>query len=165
MSQLWARYAQLIRMCRRRGCSREDAKELVQEAHLRFLEYQRSTKVRDVDSLLRRIVINLSITHYYRELAQPSFENVEKLDRRGLLVDPAPALERTAAAEQQLDGVASLLSAVSRRTCQIFIAQRGGYSYEEVAAAFAVKPRTVEKHLASAVALLEEMMAGEFVAE
>jgi RNA polymerase sigma factor (sigma-70 family) len=162
-SRLSARYAQLIKMCRRRGCSTEDAKELVQEAHLRFFEYQRSSVVRDVDSLLRRIVINLSITHFHRERSRPHlYARVEKLDRRGLLVDPAPGLDIALSAEQQLDGVVSLLSAVSPRTCQIFVAHRGGYNYEEIAVAFAVKPRTVEKHLASAILMLREMMPTAF---
>lgn len=159
MSRLSARYAQLIKMCRRRGCPPEDAKELVQEAHRRLLEYQRSTKVRDVDSLLRRIVINLSITYFHRELSTPVlFENIDRLDRLGKLIDPVPGQDRTVAAEQQLYGVLGVLSAVSPRTCQIFIAQRGGYSYEEIAAAFGVKPRTVEKHVASATLALREMM-------
>jgi RNA polymerase sigma factor (sigma-70 family) len=163
MSRLSARYAQLIRMCRRRGCSREDAKELVQEAHLRLFDYERSTKVRDVDSLLRRILINLSITHFHRDLSTRfTFESAEKLERRGFLVDPAPGPERTLAAEQQVDRVVSLLSATSPRTCQIFIAQRGGYSYEEIAAVYAVKPRTVEKHVASAMLILTEVMPTEF---
>lgn len=47
---------------------------------------------------------------------------------------------------------------MSRRTCQIFIAQRGGYSYEDIAVAFAVKPRTVEKHVASQSLQLRELM-------
>ncbi len=150
-------------MCRRRGCSREDARDLVQEAHLRFFDYERTTKVRDVDSLLRRILINLSITHYHRELATPfTFESAERLDRRGMLVDPAPGPERTVAAEQELGRVVSLLSAVSPRTCQIFIAQRGGYSYEEIAAAFAVKPRTIEKHVTTAGLILMDLMPEAF---
>lgn len=49
-----------------------------------------------------------------------------------------------------------LLSAGSSRTCQMFIAQRGGYSYNEVASAFAVKERTVEKHVAAATSMLQE---------
>ena len=43
-----ARYRQLLALCRRRGCPREDAAELVQEAHLRLFAYQRSITVRDV---------------------------------------------------------------------------------------------------------------------
>jgi RNA polymerase sigma factor (sigma-70 family) len=158
MSRLSARYAQLIRMCRKRGCSREDANDLVQEAHLRLFDYERSTKVRDVESLLRRIVINLSITHYHRELAAPfTFESVVKLDKQGILIDPAPGPERTMAAELELDSVVNALTAASPRTCQIFIAQRAGYSYGEIAAAFAVKPTTIDKHVAIATLILKEM--------
>ena len=131
----------------------------MQEAHLRLLEYQRTARVRDTYSLLRRIVINLSINRYHRDRSSPFLpRSIDALDRQDRLVDPFPGPERTLAAEQELDAVADLLSAVSPRTCQIFIAQRGGYSYEEIAAAFAVKPRTVEKHVASAALLLEEMM-------
>ena len=142
-------------LCRTRGCNREDAKELVQEAHRRLYKYQRSATVRDEDSLLRCIVINLSITYYHRLLSAPYvFENVDRLDRRGMLIDPAAGPERTLTAEQELDAVVSLLSAASERTCQIFLAQRG---YEEIAIAFAIKPRTVEKHVATATAMLTEV--------
>jgi len=154
-----ARYTNLVDLCRARGCSLEDAKELVQEAHLRLLVYQRGAMVRHVESLLRLIVINLSTNYYHRELSRAViFESIERLDREGILIDPTPGPERTLAAEQKLNSVASVVSALSPRTCQIFIAQRGGYSYEEVAAAFAIKPRTVEKHVALATTALTEMM-------
>ena len=157
-----ALYAQLIELCRVRGCSRADAEDVVQEAHLRLFDYQRTARVRDADSLLRRIVINLSINYYYRELSNPLiFERVDAADRRGMLIEAAAGPERTLAAEQELDRIASLLSAVSPRTCQVFIAQRGGYSYEEIAAAFAIRPRTVEKHVASAALILKEMMPAD----
>lgn len=133
--------------------------ELVQEAHLRMFEYQRSAKVRDVDSLLRRIMMNLFAADFHRGLSSPLVpDSIRELDTRGTLVDPAPGPERMLTAEQQLDKVVSLLNAVSRRTCQIFIAQRGGYSYEEIASAFGVMPRTVEKHVATAVSALKELM-------
>lgn len=158
MSRLSARYAQLIRMCRRRGCSREDARDLVQEAHLRLFDYQRSAKIRDLDSLLRRIVINLTITHFHRELSRPiTFESAERLDRLGALIDAAPGPERTVGAEQQLGRVVSLVGELSARTCQIFIAQRAGYSYAEIAAAFAVKTPTIDKHVSIATLLLTEL--------
>ena len=34
--------------------------------------------------------------------------------------------------------------------------QRGGYNYKEIASAFAIKPRTVEKHVKRAVLEIEE---------
>ena len=86
-------------------------------------------------------------------------ESIDGLDRCGALADPAPGPERILAAEQELHCVASLLGAVSPRTCQIFIAQRGGYSYEEIAMAFAIKPRTVEKHVTTAAEALVERAA------
>lgn len=158
-----AQYALLLRICRGRGCSREDAKDVTQEAYLRLFAYQRSAKVTDADYLLRRMAVNLSINHYHRALSKRyEFESVEKLDRRGMLVHPGPGPERALAAEQEVDRVVRVLNAVSPRTCQIFVAQRGGYTYEEIAAAFAIKPRTVEKHVASAVQALEEMLPEEF---
>jgi RNA polymerase sigma-70 factor (ECF subfamily) len=162
MSRLSAQDAHLISICLRRGYSREEARELVQEAHLRLLEYQRSVKVRDIDSLLRRILINLFAADFQRELLRPfTPESIRTLDMRGALVDPLPGPERMLVAEQQLDEIVSLLNAVSRRTCQIFIAQRGGYSYEEIASAFGVMPRTVEKHVATAVSALRELMPAQ----
>jgi len=157
-----AGYARLIKVCRARGCSREDASDVVQEAHLRLFEYLCTAKVKDVNALLRRIVINLSINLYHRERSSPLVaQSLGMLDRRGLLIDPAPGPERTFAAEQELDGVVSVLSAVSPRTCQIFIAQRGGYTYEEIGSAFAIKPRTVEKHVTTAVLALQEMLPAD----
>jgi len=89
---------------------------------------------------------------------------IEKLDRRGVLVDPAADPERALAGEQELDRVARLLKDVSPRACQVFVAQRGGYSYEEIAAAYSLKPRTVEKHVATAALVLAEMMPADFAA-
>jgi len=147
-----------------RGCSREDARDLVQEGYLRLLEYQRSAKVRDADALLRRIVLNLSINYFYRVLSAPfSFESVDRLDSRGMLIDPAPDPERTLTAEQELAATVDLLmSAVSERVCRIYIAQRMGYGHEEIATAFGIMPRTVEKHVVSANSALREMMPEAF---
>jgi RNA polymerase sigma factor (sigma-70 family) len=163
MTRLSARYAQLIRMCRMRGCSREDAKELVQEAYMRLFEYQRSAKVKNAHSLLRRIVINLSINYYHRTLSSPfSFERIDEVDRREALIDPTPGPERTLAAEQALDATVGKLREVSERVCRIFISQRLGYSYEEIGTVFGIMPRTVERHVASATSALREMMPAAF---
>ena len=161
MRGLPAYFARLLKVCRNRGASLEDAWDIVQDAHLRFFAYRQSATVRDADSLLRRIVINLSINHFHRELSVPFvFERFDRCDRLGMLIDSAPGLERTVAAEQQLEWVVSLLSAASKRTCQMFIAQRGGYTYEEIASAFAIKPRTVEKHVTLSTDMLGEAEYG-----
>ena len=159
MSRRSSLYAHLVRVCRTRGCSQEDALDIVQEAHLRLLQYLRSSKVGDAQAILRRIVINLSINWHHLAQATPLVsETIDELDRRGMLIDRTAGPERTLAAEQDLDRVVRLLRVGSPRACPIFIVQRGGYSYEEIAAAFAIKPRTVEKHLAAAVSALTEAM-------
>jgi DNA-binding NarL/FixJ family response regulator len=55
------------------------------------------------------------------------------------------------------------LGAVSERTCQIFLAQRAGYSYEEIATDLGISVRTVQKHIARAMFLLigKRMEEGE----
>lgn len=139
---------------------------MVQETYLRFIEYERKAKVTDADYLLRRIAVSLSINHYHRApSSRYQFTRVGKLDRQGSVAHPAPGPERTLAAEQEVDRVVQVLNAVSPRTCQIFIAQRGGYSYEEIAAAFAIKARTVEKHVAAAMLALEQTLPAEFASE
>jgi DNA-directed RNA polymerase specialized sigma24 family protein len=81
-------YARMLKVCRRRRCPREIAKELVQEAYVRFLEYQRITRIRNGPALLRRIVINLTINYYNREGRRDvALLDVAPLDREGVLVD------------------------------------------------------------------------------
>lgn len=73
-------------------------------------------------------------------------------------LDPAPGPASTIAAQQDLDQVVRILMAVSLRTCQILIAQREGYSYEDIAIAFAIKPLTVEKRVATRLLLPPKRM-------
>ena len=130
---------------------------------MRLFEYQRTVRVKNPDSLLRRIVINLSINWFHRTLSAPySFEGVEELDTQDMLINPAPSQERMLAAEQELEIVVGTLSAVSDRMCRIFLAQRMGYSHDEIATAFGIMPRTVEKHVVSAGSALKEMMPAAF---
>ncbi|HUN72614.1 MAG TPA: hypothetical protein VMU52_09905, partial [Steroidobacteraceae bacterium] len=75
---------------------------------------------------------------------------------------PAPDPERALAGENELAEVVDLLSALSERVCRIYIAQRMGYTHDELATAFGIMPRTVEKHVVSANSVLREMMPAAF---
>lgn len=142
-------YKRLFKICRSRGCPREDAEDLVQEAYLRLLEYQRYAEVKDTDSLLRRIVINLSINYYHRRLMTPFvFENVEKLEKEGVLTDHAPDQERALLAAERLGSLTNQLNTLNTRMVKVFMARRVGYSDEEVAIAFGIQSGTVEKYVA-----------------
>lgn len=155
MRRLTGAYARLVKACLRRGRTLEDAEDLVQEAYARLLEYQRSARVRDEEAFLRRVVSNLAINQYHRE--QILFfvpETIEQLDQQAMLVDGGPGVERILSSRQQLDQIAAMLSAVSRRTSEIFLAHRAGYSYEEIASEFSISTRTVKKHIARAKSML-----------
>lgn len=148
-------YARLIRACQRRERTLEDAEDLVQEAFLRLLEYERGVRVRDPEAFLRRVITNLSINRYHRErIVTFAEESTEELEELGFLLDPYPEPERIIAARQVLDGIVSVLTAVSFRTSRIFIAHRAGYSYGEIAAELGISPRTVKKHISRATSIL-----------
>lgn len=151
-------YKQLIRFCRRRGRSVDDARDLVQEACLRMIEYKRSAAVRDEDSLLRRIVLNLDINQWHRERPITAARcSIKAIDRQSDIAASRPGPDRILAAHQELEYVADYLGAVSRRTFSIFIAQRAGYSYAELAAGWAIAERTIEKHVTRAAEIVSTL--------
>lgn len=162
MSRLAARVARLMKVCRRRGRSQDQAEDLIQEAFLRLHEYCRTAEVRDEEAFLARTVSNLAINEYRRErILSFADESVEELEQSVGLSDSTPGPERICAAQQRLEEISKTLSAVSERTCQIFLAQRAGYSYEEIAADLGITPRTVQKHIARAMFLLIELRMKE----
>jgi RNA polymerase sigma factor (sigma-70 family) len=148
-------FARLMAVCRRRGRSREDAEDLIQEALLRLEEYCRHREVRNKEAFLVRTVSNLAINQYRRERAfSYAPEPIEELERTLPLIDPAPEPDRVFAAKQRLREIQETLDAVSRRTREIYFAHRSGHGYDEIAAAFGISEKTVEKHIARAVLLL-----------
>lgn len=152
-------YTRLIKACLRRGRTLEDAEDLVQQAFLRLIEYQKAGRVRHTEAFLRRVITNLSINQYHREqIVAFAEDSVEDLAETIPLIDPDPGPERVVAARQEVEQIAAMLSEVSVRTSQIFIAHRAGYRYEEIAAELGISARTVKKHISRATALLAEAM-------
>lgn len=148
-------YMRLVKVCQRLGRSPEEAEDLVQDAYVRFLEYRRSADVRNEEALLSRIAANLAINEYHRErVLSYARENLEATEQESEVVDESPGIERILDARERLREVEKTLSRVSERTCQIFIAHRAGFSYEEIAAEFRISPRTVQKHIVRATMLL-----------
>jgi RNA polymerase sigma-70 factor (ECF subfamily) len=139
----------------RRGRTLEEAEDLVQEAYARLVEYRRSAKVRDEEAFLRRVVSNLAINQFHREqILSFAPEPLDQLDRQALLVDTSPGIERILNARQRVEQIEAMLSAVSRRTSEVFLAHRAGFSYEEIASELGISTRTVKKHIARAISML-----------
>lgn len=148
-------YARLVKACLRRGRTLEEAEDLVQEAYARLVEYRRSAKVRDEEAFLRRVVSNLAINQFHREqILSFAPEPLDQLDRQALLVDTSPGIERILNARQRVEQIEAMLSAVSRRTSEVFLAHRAGFSYEEIASELGISTRTVKKHIARAISML-----------
>jgi len=148
-------FARLVKVCRRRGRSRQDAEDLIQEALLRLEEYCRVATVRNREAFLVRAVSNLAINqHRHERVRNYADETLEELEESGPLVDTAPGPDRVIAAEQRLKQIQETLDAVSTRTREIYFAHRAGYRYDEIASVFGITVKTVEKHIARAVLLL-----------
>ena len=144
-----------MRVCKRLGRSPEEAEDLIQDAYVRYLEYRRDHEVRNEAGLLSKIVTNLAINQYHRQRTVPVDPDLIMALAHGPdWVDTTPSAERMLAAQERLDKVARTLNRVSCRTCQIFLAHRSGYSYQEIAQEFGISHRTVQKHIERATILL-----------
>lgn len=150
--------ARLQKLMRRRGRSRDDAEDLIQEALLRLTEYCCTAQVHNEEAFLQRTVINLSIDRHRRDCRRPqASESVEEIAERLPLLDTYPGPDEVLAAQQRLDEVRKALDVVGVRTRDIYLAHRAGYNYQELAAAFGVSTSTVEKAIARAVVALMDM--------
>src|SRR5438045_1253729 len=93
---IWAR---LQRLLRRRGCPREDAEDMIQDAFLRLHIYCKSAEVREREAFLVRTTLNLAIDRR-RRLQHRVFtsEALEDLP----LVDDTPAPDEVVDLQQRL---------------------------------------------------------------
>jgi RNA polymerase sigma-70 factor (ECF subfamily) len=147
-------------MLRRRGQRREDAEDLVQEAFLRLHIYcSEGNEVRCPDAFLARTVLNLAANAHAANRSHLFVQDtIESLS----LIDLSPAPDEVLAAEECLKRVQSLLGGLSRRTRQVFFMHRlHGFTYAQIAEHFDISISAVEKHVASAIAVLGPHMHKE----
>jgi RNA polymerase sigma factor (sigma-70 family) len=153
-----AHFERLLNFLRRRGRSREDAEDLIQEAMLRLHRYQRAeVTVVNEEAFLTHAVQNLSVDLHRRCVVRRelSFERVKPK-----LIEPLTP-ERSLDSEQRLHRIGALLEAASVRTREIYFAHRAGYSYEEIAAHFNISHITIRRHIARALLVVMEHSALE----
>jgi RNA polymerase sigma factor (sigma-70 family) len=110
-------FARLLNLLRRKGRSREDAEDLIQEAMLRLHVYAKSELVVNEEAFLRRAIHNLAIDHYRRNRSVAGREvQIEDADRQHPLIAPWPTPDRVLESQQRLDQLTAILDAVSRRS-------------------------------------------------
>jgi len=149
-----ARFFRLSGMLRRRGRRPEEAEDLVQEAFVRLLTYiDRGEKVLEPEAFLARTVFNLSVDHSRRDRAHlRESRAIEELR----IADLSPGPEDEIANEQYVHQIrATLDSRVGRKTRDAFFLHcLEGMTYAEIGAQLNLSGRSVERHIAKAVAIL-----------
>ena len=154
-------FDRLMKFLRRKGRSREDAEDLIQEAMLRLHVYGLDTPVVNEEAFLRQAVYNLSIDQHRR--SRPDLRKqvpIEDIDEQNPLVAPESTPEDTIEAQQRLDHIKAVLDAVSLRTREIYFAHRAGYSYAEISRQMDISNITISRHIARALlAIMEHTQA------
>ena len=161
MRVLPAHFERLLKFLRRRGRSREDAEDLIQEAMLRLHVYAREAPVVNEEAFLTATVRNLSIDQHRHD--RPDLRRevpFEEISRSGPLIAPDTP-ERSLEAQQRLNRIRAILDAASSRTREIYFAHRAGYSYAEIAAHFGISHITIRRHIARALLVIMEQRVGE----
>jgi RNA polymerase sigma factor (sigma-70 family) len=152
-----AHFDRLLCFLRRKGRSREDAEDLIQEAMLRLHVYGQEAPVANEEAFLRHAVHNLSIDQHRRDRLDLRREvPIEDLHDLSPLIAPESTPEDTVEAQQRLSHIKALLDAVSQRTREIYFAHRAGYSYAEIAAHMDISHITIKRHIARALLAIME---------
>lgn len=154
MGRLPQYFRHMQKILLRRGCTREEAEDLIQEAFLRMQEYcERGGQVHQPEGFLVRTVLRLSLNarrDQHRELYAD--RDVEELT---FIIDTNPTPDEVLARDQCLERMREALDGVSRRTRDIFLMHRlDGLSYSQIARHMGVSVSAIEKHIASALAAL-----------
>jgi RNA polymerase sigma factor (sigma-70 family) len=144
-------FARLLKLLRRKGRSREDAEDLIQEAMLRLHLYAKSDIVVNEEAFLTRAVRNLAIDHYRHDRSTVGREvQLDGIDQQHPSIAPDPTPDQILDSQQCLDQLTTTLDAISRRTREIYIAHRSGYTYAEIADEMGISKMTIRRHIARA---------------
>lgn len=154
MEHLSSCFYRMRRILLRRGRTPFEADDLIQEAFLKMQEYcEKGGQVYKPEGFLVRTVLRLAANARRDEHRELYCDRaVEDL---ALIVDTSPTPDEVLAGDQCLERMRNALDTVSRRTRDIFFMQRlDGLSYAQIARKMGVSVSAVEKHMASALAVL-----------
>ncbi len=152
---LMAHFRHLERLLRRRGRSREDAEDLIQETFLKVKLYlDQGHEIREPQAFLVRTALNLSQDvrqHEHRHLYAR-----KPLDELAL-IDSGPSPDEVVETEQRLARLKRALNRAGPRACEAFLLHRlYGMTYLQIADHFDISVSATEKHIARALAVLGE---------
>lgn len=154
MDHLSLYFYRMRRILLRRGRTPFEADDLIQEAFLKMQEYcEKGGQVYKPEGFLVRTVLRLA-ANARRDEHRELYCDLQVEDL-ALIIDTSPTPDEVLAGDQCLERMRNALDAVSRRTREIFFMQRlDGLSYAQIALKIGVSVSAVEKHMASALAVL-----------
>jgi len=142
---------------RRRGNSAQDAEDLVQEAWVRLVGYQREQVVAQPEAFMMRTALNLSIDAHRARMTRGD----EVLAEEVLIIDLAPTAEDSMLAKERVARLSVGVSRLSETTRAILLSHRlDGLTYAEIARARGISVTTVHTHVAKATLQLTSWMEG-----
>lgn len=149
----------LIRFLRQRLRVKEDAADIAQEAYIRMMQYEGSTKIHSPSSMLFRIAINVANDQCRAEAARQVSEQIP-LD--GLeLASPQPSADRQIAASQDLEILYDAIEHLPPKCRQVFLLSRAQrMTYPQIAVHCGISVKMVEKHISHALAICIKKVGG-----
>ena len=149
-------------MLRRRGCTGDEADDLIQDACLKLARYELTHEVTHPDAFLIRAARNLAIDAHRVKRNHGQTVLLEEVEAetlcRGQVASPTEEAvldwERTARMVMILDGLQPL-------TREVFVAHLfDGMSYPEIASSYGLSVRTVRTHVTKAMLVLMHRLEG-----
>ena len=146
----------------RRGRTRDDADDLVQDAWVKLACYEQRQTVAEPEAFLMRAALNLSIDLYRTSKNRGEQVLIDDMALGHIaLVDATPTAETILLARERIVRLSACLAELDARTCRIFLAHRvDGMSYLEIAREHRLSVSAVEKHIAKAMLVVTRSMEG-----
>ncbi len=127
--------------------------DIMQESFARMAEQMKHSSIQDIDAYLYRTAKNLMVDHFRQRQKQQAIYISDTQWQE--LPSEAKTLEAQAISEQQFQQIQHTIQTLPQRTQEIFRLHREeGLTQTEVAKMLNISLSTVEKHLASALAML-----------
>jgi len=148
-------FARVRDALRRRGSSTQDAEDIVQEAWVRLVSYQRDQVVDKPEAFLMRTALNLSVDANRTRVSHGEEVVLDEV----VLADEAPAVESVVLGRERMARLTQCLARLGEKNRDIFLAYRlDGLTYREIADHHGLSISTVEKHVAKATLRLISWM-------
>jgi RNA polymerase sigma-70 factor (ECF subfamily) len=141
----------LARRLRARLRSSEEAREVLQDGFARLLGSASLGALRQPEAYLNRILRNLLIDRGRRARARPLHSPIDFASEPAIRPEQSDNIE----VEQMRERYRAALAALPPRTREVFLLHRvQELGYREIGEALGISPRTVEWHVAEAIARL-----------